>query len=216
MPIKVACLECNRVYELPNSAAGRKGKCECGAMLDVPAAEAKPPKPPRTLEDAAQAAQKKREPEFNPAALAALADEKRQERLASAPADETPPESSPPPPPADPTGGDDSDYTAPPPLPPKPAGVKKYRNLRAYCYYLRIIAILIAIATVLLVVGETLVLVSVWASVPADPMVMVRTGLGPLGSILLTLCGGFLAYVFLNALAELFHVLMDIEENTRR
>ena len=82
MPIKVACLECNRIYELPDGVAGRKGKCECGAILDVPAATPRAPKPPRTLAKAGAIAEDANRPKIGASRLAKLAEESSNSRKA--------------------------------------------------------------------------------------------------------------------------------------
>lgn len=47
MPIQVQCPNCGKGYRMPDTAAGRKGKCkECGAIIDVPATAETPPAAP--------------------------------------------------------------------------------------------------------------------------------------------------------------------------
>jgi predicted RNA-binding Zn-ribbon protein involved in translation (DUF1610 family) len=48
--IKFNCSQCGRAISVSDSAAGRKGKCGCGAILDVPASS--PPAPAPEILDA--------------------------------------------------------------------------------------------------------------------------------------------------------------------
>ncbi|TWT98131.1 hypothetical protein Pla108_22880 [Botrimarina colliarenosi] len=217
MPIPFKCDNCSRVYELPDAAAGKQAKCECGEMLTVPTPPTQPPetappkrdkppeKPPRTLAKAVEQSQKKKAPDFDGAAFSALADERRRQRDEPVPT-EVPPL---PPPPLPPR-------MAPPPADPTPAIAKRYLNLRAYCTFLSFSAVLFAIVAALLVVGEISVLLTLLQGLPHDPATMLRVGLAPTCAIVVTFGVGVLGYVFQRALAEFFKVLMDIEENTRR
>ncbi len=40
MPIKIVCPKCNANLQVPDSMAGKQGKCKCGNMLSVPAVAA--------------------------------------------------------------------------------------------------------------------------------------------------------------------------------
>src|SRR5262245_48676627 len=37
MSIAFKCTECGKGYKLPDTMAGRKGKCTCGAIMQIPA-----------------------------------------------------------------------------------------------------------------------------------------------------------------------------------
>ncbi len=240
MSIKVACLECNRVYEIPDTAAGRKGKCECGAVLNVPA---KPtpvsdkPRPPRTLEEAAAIAEKQREPVYDPAGIAELADQSRKARNAEA-AELPEPDiyadgATPPPlPPAERNSADgEPPALTPPPLPafdssppaPRqgPAVVRNYGNLRRLCGVLRLQATIVLWVSIL---SAVLIVIAAIASTGDQITAAISSGLWarffaivvfPIISVAIDLAIGFTIYVLLNAIAEFLYVQMDIEENTR-
>ena len=36
MSIRFSCPECGEPFDVPDAAAGMKGKCKCGALIDVP------------------------------------------------------------------------------------------------------------------------------------------------------------------------------------
>lgn len=52
MPISVQCTQCGKTLRVPDAAAGKRGKCPCGTILNVPAAgsiqpgQSAPPRPP--------------------------------------------------------------------------------------------------------------------------------------------------------------------------
>lgn len=240
MSIKVACLECNRVYEIPDAAAGRKGKCECGALLNVPAKPApvsSKPRPPRTLDEAAAIAEKQREPVYDPAGIAELADQSRRARNAEAaelPEPDIFADGSTPPPLPTAEGGESGEAPplGPPPLPafdstppagrPVPSVVRNYTNLRRCCIALKLVA---TIALWLSIISSLLLLFVAFAS-SVDPIVTAATqgnvtGLirlvgVPLFTAAVDLLIGLIIYTLLNAVAEFLYVQMDIEENTRR
>jgi hypothetical protein len=241
MSIKVACLECNRVYEIPDSAAGRKGKCECGAVLNVPAKPtpiASKPRPPRTLEEAAAMAEKQREPVYDPAGIAELAKQSRQTRNAEA-AELPEPDifgdgSTPPPLPKVEQAASDGEppVLTPPPLPAfdssppgprqSPTVVRDYRNLRRCCITLRVVG---TVALWLSIISSLLFLFVAIATAADQIATAVTAGnvtwlirlLGtPLFMAALNLLGGVIISTLLNAIAEFLYVQMDIEENTRR
>ncbi|GIW96735.1 MAG: hypothetical protein KatS3mg111_0068 [Pirellulaceae bacterium] len=39
MPIKIKCSQCGKVLAVPDTMAGKKGKCKCGNVLNIPAAQ---------------------------------------------------------------------------------------------------------------------------------------------------------------------------------
>src|SRR5580698_7545917 len=47
---KFSCGACGRSYTWKKELAGRRGKCKCGQMMDIPASVAPPP-PPEPQED---------------------------------------------------------------------------------------------------------------------------------------------------------------------
>jgi hypothetical protein len=237
MSIKVACLECNRVYEIPDSAAGRKGKCECGAVLNVPAKPvpiASKPRPPRTLDEAAAMAEKQREPVYDPAGIAELAEQSRQARNAEA-AELPEPDiyaDGATPPPLQTSDGGEAPPLGPPPLPafesnppagrPAPSVVRNYANLHRLCRMLRLQA---TIALWLSILFATLMVISVVFTTGTQISAAISTGYWtrlfslvgiPAALVAGVLAGGFTAYTLLNAVAEFLYVQMDIEENTRR
>lgn len=240
MSIKVACLQCNRVYEIPDSAAGRKGKCECGAVLNVPAGPApvsSKPRPPRTLEEAASIADKQREPVFDPAAIAELAEQSRKARhqeAAELPEPDIYADGSTPPP--LPHGGDvrsgEASPLEPPPLPAFESSplapqreltvARNYSNLRRLCGMLRLQATIVLWVSILLAV---LIAIAAIATTGDQITAAFNSGLWarlfaivvfPTIGIAIDLAIGFTIYVLLNAVAEFLYVQMDIEENTRR
>ncbi len=179
----------------------------------TPKPEPREERPPRTLHQAAEQAKRKREKEaIDEAELAELA-------AASEP----------------PTPEPATLEVDPPPLPPPPARpieetattaaslptpTAKYRNLRRYCRYLRVNATGIACLTGLLVVGElayfVIQIVNLLNSGVGNSAVLALLTAG-LGVFVVagTALAGLFWYVLINAIAEFFHVLMDIEENTR-
>jgi hypothetical protein len=240
MSIKVACLECNRVYEIPDAAAGRKGKCECGAVLNVPAKPvplSSKPRPPRTLGEAATIAEKQREPVYDPAGIAELADQARRARNAEA-AELPEPDiyadgGTPPPLPAVDGGASaEAALLEPPPLPafesspaagrPAPSVVRNYGNLRRCCIALKLVA---TIALWLSIISSLLLLVVAIASAvdsiataatQGNVTFLIRLVGVPLFTAAVDLLIGLIIYTLLNAVAEFLYVQMDIEENTRR
>lgn len=49
MPIQVTCAQCGKTYQVPESRAGQRGKCTCGAELVVPHVSAPAPQQPPAL-----------------------------------------------------------------------------------------------------------------------------------------------------------------------
>ncbi|MEO0530195.1 MAG: hypothetical protein AAF266_06405 [Planctomycetota bacterium] len=126
----------------------------------------------------------------------------------------------PPPPPAAPPTTPPS---VPPPLPPAyqpvtpvekpPAPIeKRYRNLRAYCGWLRLLSWLVLVTTALALLGNLAVVIPRLDQLASNPLPVAAT----LIPALVSAATGAGLFVLINAVSELFHVLMDIEENTRR
>lgn len=223
MSIQFRCDQCAREYDLPEKAAGKKAKCECGAMLVVPATT--PSTDPAETFDPAEPSEILSRPAPKlPRTLAAAAQQASPPPLVKAPPVVLKPEVSaePPPPPlvAEPAA---SLSESPPPLPPPyqaggaafaPAETieKRYRNLRAYCGWLRLVGWLVVASTGLIIVGGLAVAIPRLEFVGSDPLAIAALLL----PTLVTAATGAGLFVLINAIAELFHVLMDIEENTRQ
>lgn len=234
MSIQFRCNACGREYDLPELAAGKKAKCECGVLLVVPADTdqadtfdpaapseigARPAtRPPRTLAAAArqaaahQAATPQpivREPPAPDRPLAPAEPKGPQPVAAPDAAPAVPSLEIPPPlPPLPPSSHESLGQPTPPNRPLE----KRYRNLRAYCGWLRLVSWLVLAATGLILVGGLAVTIPRIMGTTLNPLTIARL----LIPSLVTAATGAGLFVFINATAELFHVLMDIEENTRQ
>ncbi len=49
MATESQCRACGKKFSIPDTHAGKKGKCPCGAMIDVPAAPSVPPPSSKAL-----------------------------------------------------------------------------------------------------------------------------------------------------------------------
>lgn len=233
LPIHFTCKHCDRVYDLPEEAAGRKGKCECGAMLVIPSTPA--PSPP-TEPEAQPEPEPKAEPGPNPdpdfesveSGPSSIDMEVVPEHspLKQAPSEPTPrPANEPPPLPA---GGfaTAAAASAPATTPTTDQLPQRYGKLRKYC---RMLSFFGDVVHVLAILGALLNLLagvlaySVSSSLPtiegmpsaAPPGLGVVQVLFSLFLAGLVYAAGYGLSLLLKATAQVLHAVVDIEENTR-
>ncbi len=219
MPIKVTCLECSRVYQLPDAAAGRKGKCECGAVLDIPVdvpqieTHGSGDDPDDDGDDIVPV------PHVTPPPLPVLDD--------FASSDNLPPSPPPPPPTFDSSewGGSEG--------PSHPVVVDvRYQDLRKCSQSIRVIGKVIFGFSIL--TSACLVLTSIVWAVEMSSHANRMQGFGQreianemtttIGAVVLanwgaaaaSALGGYVANLLCRTLSHALYVLMDNEENTRR
>ncbi|TWT92463.1 hypothetical protein Pla108_40890 [Botrimarina colliarenosi] len=220
MPIQFKCDNCSRLYQLPDSAAGKQAKCECGELLIVPPATGRkpaPPRPPRTLNEAAAQAKRAREPTIDAAALeASIRDEAA--RIEAARRDIEPDivaEPTTPPPLPDWTRARDGAVSSGAArLPHSGQAIaieQKYPELRRHADGIEwsgrltyIASIVLAVLAMLFGIGFAIERNTFMAMVP----VTLISGV--------LLISGYSAYLFAKAMSQMLYVSMDTEENTRR
>lgn len=203
MPILFACDHCQRAYELPDTAAGRQAKCECGEMLTVP-----PETPPQ---HAAPPAPSDDAPPTPPAAGQAASGQGDAEKAGlNAPSIEASRQAPPPIPPV--VGHPIGETLALDPTPSDPSA-PRYRKLRQYTAELRSQANRLywfaCFITVILLANCVY-----FRSNSVNQNVLL--GLVALLVAALAWSSAYAAALLLKATADFLQVAMDVEENTRR